>query len=183
MLALGVVIGGLFAVLGYFSRRHWTAALAFVLVTTPWLLLMTLGGTMIWWAWLATDHEVARSNENVMQVSVLALPLLVMFPAIASGKESGLKPTLWLTWAIAGISCVGLFPQGASLAVLPGQLSDYRTLSSRAPGACLHSLDPVAGVGTTEGSGAAQAANIEAISRRLRPGARQQRGETAWRFG
>jgi hypothetical protein len=107
-LGFGVALGAIFAVLAKFARRHWAARWGFIFVSTPWMLLMGLGGPFLWWVWLATDHEVGRYNENVMQVSVLALPLLVMIPRVARGKLFGKTWALRLTWAMAGISVVGL---------------------------------------------------------------------------
>lgn len=108
LLAAGLTFGLIFAVLGSFARRHWTARWGFVLLTTPWLLLMGLGGTIMWWGWLMTDHEVARHNENVMQVSVLSLLLLIMLPRLAFGKKRGVNLAMYLTFMMAAISVLGL---------------------------------------------------------------------------
>jgi hypothetical protein len=114
LLGIGVLIGGIFAGLGHFARRHWAPRWSFILLTLPWILLMGLGGLLLCWGWLGTDHAVLRYNENVMQVSVLALPLIVMLPMLALGKRWGALATQRLMYAIAAIALLGL-----ALKVLP----------------------------------------------------------------
>src|SRR5665213_624568 len=86
-LAAGVALAGAFATTGHFARRHWAARWGLVALSTPWLLLMALGGIICGWAWFCTDHVVARHNENLMHVSILALPLLLGMPMLAFGRR------------------------------------------------------------------------------------------------
>ncbi|HET6249968.1 MAG TPA: DUF4105 domain-containing protein [Tepidisphaeraceae bacterium] len=108
LLMLGVLVGAALAGLGHFARRHWAARWGFILVALPWTLLMGVGGAIILWMWLATDHIVTRYNENVMHVSILALPLIVLVPMLALGKRRGSALAQRLVFAMAGISILGM---------------------------------------------------------------------------
>ena len=104
----GMLLAGLFIGLGRLARRHWAARWAFVIVSLPWLFLMGVGGAIILWAWLFTDHIVARPNENVLHVSILALPLLVLLPRLAFGYRRGAKFARGLSATLVAISLLGI---------------------------------------------------------------------------
>lgn len=104
----GALLGLTIAGLGHTARRHWTARLGFSLVAVPWLLLMGIGGAIVVWAWIGTDHVVCRRNENVLQISILALPLIVLLPMRAWGARRGVALTVRLAFIMAGLSVIGL---------------------------------------------------------------------------
>jgi hypothetical protein len=112
LLAVGVVFGGALAVLAGLVRRHWAARWGFVFLSVPWLMLMSLGGSLLIWAWSATDHIVCRNNENVMHVSILAWPLLVLVPMLAFGKTRRAALARRIAIAMVAISVLGLLLKG-----------------------------------------------------------------------
>ncbi len=114
-LAVGMGIAIPYALLGRMVRRHWAWRWSFVLVTLPWLLLMGLGGAFILWGWIATDHDVTRPNENVLHVSILALPLAVLLPMLVFGWQRSFMAARNITILMAGLSLLGLM-----LKALPG---------------------------------------------------------------
>ncbi|MDB5300432.1 MAG: hypothetical protein JWO87_2095 [Phycisphaerales bacterium] len=114
-LGAGLVLSAAFIGLGRIARRHWAARIGLILLSVPWTALMGVGGAIILWAWFFTDHLVAARNENVLHVSALALPLLVLMPMLAMGRRRGARVTKWLAVSIAAISLLG-----AVLKLLPG---------------------------------------------------------------
>lgn len=106
-LLAGVALGLIYAGAGFRARRHWSLAIGFCLITFPWLLLMGIGGTIMVWGWVATDHESCRPNENVLHVSMLALPLLALMPLLSFGRRRGAKLAVRLTYLMAALSLCG----------------------------------------------------------------------------
>jgi len=100
--ALGAAIIGLTQLV---VRGRRGARIALVLVAGAWLLLIGVGGSIIAWAWFGTDHFVAKYNENLLQVTPLALVLLAMLPRASGGG----RQKAWIEAAIiAGLSLLGL---------------------------------------------------------------------------
>ncbi len=112
LLLFGVLLGAIYAGLARQVGRHWAIRWGFILATFPWLLLMSGGGAFMWWAWLGTDHAVARNNENVMHVSVLSLALLVLVPRLALGRLRRVVLVGRIAFTIVGISVAGLLLKG-----------------------------------------------------------------------
>lgn len=106
--ATGLALAALFAALGRRARRNRGARWGFVLLSTPWLLLMGVGGAVILWMGTATDHVVTRPNENIMHISVLALPLILLLPMSAFGSRRARLLTRYIALAMVGISVVGV---------------------------------------------------------------------------
>ena len=65
------------------------------------------GGVAILWAWFFTDHHVAVRNENLMQLTPLALLLVYFLPRLA-WKHRGGKWAVCLSAAMAGLSILGV---------------------------------------------------------------------------
>jgi hypothetical protein len=79
-----------------------------------WALVAGLGGSLLLFLWLGTDHLMTRANENVLQLNPLALLLLVVVPvALVSNR-----------WRKAAVILAGLVAAGSLLGavakVLPG---------------------------------------------------------------
>jgi hypothetical protein len=86
----------------------------FILLALPWVLLMGIGGVIILWGWGITDHAVARYNENLLHISPLLLPLVIILPKLVVGRRARARVARWLAVAAAGGSLLGLL-----LKVLP----------------------------------------------------------------
>ncbi len=78
-LATGVGIAAMFAALAAFARRTWIARWAFKLLTAVWSLLAGVLGGLMCFAWF-TDHEAAKWNENIVELSAVSLLLVVLIP-------------------------------------------------------------------------------------------------------
>ena len=113
-LALGVIAGGVVAVLGWFGTRQRGAAWAMFGLSAAWALLVGVLGTIIVSLWLFTDHYPTYRNENVLQANPLSLLLLAAILAAAGRGAAGAK-TRALAAVVAGLSLLGALAQ-----LLPG---------------------------------------------------------------
>jgi hypothetical protein len=110
-LAAGLVIGGAIAALARSARRSAVGRFGFALVSGIWLLFAGVGGVILLGLWVATDHAIAYGNENLFQLSPLALPLVVLVPALGFGARWAGTRTMRLALAVAGLSVLGLLVQ------------------------------------------------------------------------
>lgn len=78
-----------------------------------WGLLSGLLGLALVLSWIYTGHVFWQWNENVMQLSPVALPLVILFPLAVAGRGG-----VWAT-RIA-LFCAGLSALGAVAQVVPG---------------------------------------------------------------
>ena len=85
-----------------------------MLVTVPWLLFAGVGGLILLGLWGLTDHAIAYGNLNLFQLSPLALPLVVLVPALAFWKRWARRGAVRLSLVMAALSVLGLL-----LKVLP----------------------------------------------------------------
>ena len=113
MLLLGLVIGGAFTTLGWLASRPAggdaspsIARWSLVLAGSLWGLLAGVLGLIVLGLWALTDHEFAHVNENLLQVSPLALALVVMVP-LAVLADRG-RSAVYVAAALAGLSALGL---------------------------------------------------------------------------
>ena len=65
--------------------------------------------------WTLTNHTAAHRNENLLQFDPLALPLIVLIPALALGATWAHGPARTLAFAVGALSVTGWIIQ-----VLPG---------------------------------------------------------------
>jgi len=79
----------------------------FFLFSTAWLMLISVGGISVAWSWFFTDHHVAVRNENLLQLTPLALPLIYLLPRLA-WKRRGARWALILSVSMAALSILGL---------------------------------------------------------------------------
>lgn len=113
-LLAGIVIGGVALVLGRSATESRGARTGFMMLGTFWYLLMGVGGLMLLGLWGFTDHLIARQNENVLQLNLLALPLVLLLPVgLRRGGNWG-RAALRVSLVVSVIALAGLL-----LKVLP----------------------------------------------------------------
>jgi hypothetical protein len=114
-LLAGVILGGLALLLAARGTRSRPARTGFLLFGTLWYLLMGIGGVILLGLWGFTDHLAARSNENVLQLSLLALPLVALLPlGVRRGGNWG-RAAMRTSVLIVALAGAGLV-----LKILPG---------------------------------------------------------------
>jgi hypothetical protein len=99
----GLAIGTAALGLAARARRSRSARRGFLLLAWIWMLVTGVAGLVLAGLWGLTDHAAAYYNENLLQMNLLALPLLWLL-----GRRPTGKLTLGLTSAIAVISLAGL---------------------------------------------------------------------------
>jgi hypothetical protein len=95
------------------ARPVWLTG-AFGLVAISWALLAGFGGSMLVYFWLLTDHAAVRPNENILQLSPLVLPIIVLVPLLLRGSQRAGRISLVLAGIVLAGSVLGLL-----LKVLP----------------------------------------------------------------
>jgi len=113
--AMGALLGLAIAALGVAARGSRAARVGFGAAAALWTLFAGTGGFILLGLWLLTDHTIAYRNENLLQLSPLALPLVLLVPALGYGAAWAARPARALALAVAALSVLGLVIQ-----VLPG---------------------------------------------------------------
>lgn len=114
-LLAGLAFGAALAGLAAGAVRHRSARLGFSVLSAVWALVVGLGGVLLLGLWAFTDHTIAYRNENLLQFTPLALPLLVLAPAVAYRARWAVRPARAIAAAAALSALLGLMIQ-----VLPG---------------------------------------------------------------
>lgn len=109
-LLAGVLYGGAIALLAAAVRRSVAARVGFTVLTVPWLVFAGVGGVILLGLWGLTDHAIAYRNLNLFQLSPLAVPLIVMLPALA-WRGRWRRGTVRLAVVVAALSVLGLLLQ------------------------------------------------------------------------
>jgi Domain of unknown function (DUF4105) len=105
---LGLILGAMSLGLARRGTRSRGARIGFNLFGVAWYGLMGLGGLILLGLWALTDHWVARQNENVLQLSLLALPLVVLLPAaVRKGAGAG-RAALRISMLLTLLAAAGL---------------------------------------------------------------------------
>jgi hypothetical protein len=122
-LAVGVLIGtGLaacaFSMAQAAGWRH-PARWGFLLLGICWSFLAGFAGWFLIYGWTLTDHIWVRRNENILQLSPLLFPLVVLVPLVLRRRKQALQIALALAVAALGASVLGLL-----LKVLPLMYQD-----------------------------------------------------------
>jgi hypothetical protein len=107
-LAGGLLLGGAAYGLATLARRSRPARIGFLILTWIWVLVTSTAGLVLAGLWGLTDHAAAYYNENVLQMDLLALPLVWLLPRFVRRKNSSARLTLCLATLVAAISLVGL---------------------------------------------------------------------------
>lgn len=105
-LLIGVLVGSAMVGAAGLMRVARRSGIALLLVLSMcWTLLGAAGAGIGIWGWIFTDHVVAARNENLLVISLIGLPLLVMLP-------------VWLIWKRAPRWTIGLAAGNLLMCVL-----------------------------------------------------------------
>ncbi|HEX3233261.1 MAG TPA: DUF4105 domain-containing protein [Gemmatimonadales bacterium] len=107
-LLVGSTIGGLAWVLSRGARRNVVARAGFLFVVAGWALLVGLAGLVLAGLWGLTDHVMAYRNENLLQMSPLALLLLPFLFGAVRGTSGRGRSAFAVAAMVAGVSGLGL---------------------------------------------------------------------------
>jgi hypothetical protein len=113
-LIAGLILGSSAWGLGRAARTSRPARAGFAIGATLWGLVVGTSGLILVGLWAFTDHTAAYRNENVLQLSVLALCLVWWGPKAVSNPAAGRRAWV-VALLMAGLSALGLllklFPQ------------------------------------------------------------------------
>ena len=110
-----VLIASVLVLTGMSAPRSAAARMGYAAVSALWLLFAGTAGVMLIGLWAFTNHQIAYRNENLLQLSPLALPLVLLVPCVAYGARWAARPAWVLAAAVAALSVVGFVIQA-----LPG---------------------------------------------------------------
>lgn len=110
-LAAGAILAAILAFLATRVRRSGFVRFGFGLLSGLWLIFAASGGVVMLGLWMFTDHEIAFANENLLQLSPLAVPLVVLVPALGYGARWAGRWAARLSIAVAAISVLGFVLQ------------------------------------------------------------------------
>ena len=108
-LTFGGVVGALMTLLAGPARRYRTAGAGLFLLVLLWCGIAGLGGFIMAFAWVFTDHLAAYGNENLLQTNPLLLALVPLMLFVLFGRFRNFACGLALF--IAALSVVGLLMQ------------------------------------------------------------------------
>jgi hypothetical protein len=80
----------------------------FIFATMFWLILSSFGSWVLVYFWFLTDHAAVRPNENLLQLSPLCLPMVLLVPLMLRGKRLPGRISLVLGLLILSASLLGL---------------------------------------------------------------------------
>ena len=107
-LAIGLGIGAGALALGGLARQSRFSRIGFTALVGTWALVTGFAGLVLAGLWGLTDHAAAYRNENLLQVTLLALPLVWLVPKAARRPSTGSRPAFFLAATVAGLSLLGL---------------------------------------------------------------------------
>ncbi|HEU4681150.1 MAG TPA: DUF4105 domain-containing protein [Gemmatimonadales bacterium] len=113
-LGVGLAIGGAAFALARRNPTRRAPQVSFAFCAALWALLAGLAGLVLLGLWALTDHTAAYRNENLFQVSVLALPLLWLVPWAFRNPVTRRRAFI-VALLVAGLSALGMLLQ-----LLPG---------------------------------------------------------------
>ena len=107
-LLVGIIVGGVQAWLGKLAlderrRKKWFGLLAML-----WCFIAGAAGWFLVYAWTGTDHLAVRDNENILQLSPLMLPLVLIIPLMLRGWRRADRIALVLAGLALGGCVLGL---------------------------------------------------------------------------
>ena len=108
-LLIGVLLGGLCWYCGQRIVSSGGARLGLAVAGGVWSFLAGVAGLVLAGLWLLTDHTAAYRNENLFQFSPLALPLALLVPLAAYGRDRALRAGRSVALVIVLLGIAGLF--------------------------------------------------------------------------
>jgi hypothetical protein len=111
----GVLIASLLLLTALSAPRSAAARFGYSAVSALWLLFAGTSGVALVGLWALTNHQIAYRNENLLQLSPLALPLVLLVPCVAYGARWAARGAWLLSAAVAALSVLGFVMQ-----ILPG---------------------------------------------------------------
>lgn len=108
MLLAGGAIGTVFAGLGNAGQRSKAARIVLGILTSLWGLVTGLLGLIFLMFWVATDHQVAHRNENLLQFAPWAIVLFISGIGVARRKLASTHRAYRFVLAAALASALGL---------------------------------------------------------------------------
>jgi hypothetical protein len=108
MLAAGALAGGGLYGLARLGQRRPAARAAFGALVALLGLVLGFLGTLFFFFWTLTDHEVAYRNENMLQCAPWALALVVAGVGVARGRAPWVRRAKLVALSVAGASALGL---------------------------------------------------------------------------
>ena len=107
-LLAGIGIAFLFVSAARMSPRFRPARLLLATLGFIWVLILSGCGAFGLWAWLGTEHVAVYRNENLLQVSPIALPLIILLPAALLGRQWASRLAWWVALAVLASNVGGL---------------------------------------------------------------------------
>jgi hypothetical protein len=107
-LALGVLVGGTLAATGHVRMSNSVLRMVVAVMLGLWAGFVAFFGSFLIPVWLWTDHAVARWNENPMQFSPLAWPLVAQLPRAWLGRAGARRKAVLWAGLVLGCAVVGL---------------------------------------------------------------------------
>lgn len=104
----GVLIGGGQALLGDRACNSHPARWGFAAIAMPWSFVAGFAGWFLVYGWWFTDHVAVRGNENILQLSPLMFPLVVLLPLTLAGQIKAGRIALILAAMSFAASGLGL---------------------------------------------------------------------------
>ncbi len=110
-LAVGIVLSGLLLWLGTAAATSKRSRIGFVSLSTAWMLVVGVLGTVLFGLVVVTDHASAYWNENLFLFNPLSLALALTALLAALGVRWANRPVMLLAVAVAGLSALGFIVQ------------------------------------------------------------------------
>jgi Domain of unknown function (DUF4105) len=104
---MGVLLAAIF-LLPCFVTMRWWLKIPWSMLAMGWCMLGGVAGSILLWLNCFTDHVASYRNENILQLSVVIVPLIVLVPFAAWGKRWALKLALLLAGVQALLNIIGL---------------------------------------------------------------------------
>jgi hypothetical protein len=104
----GLILGGIALGLGVLGRRARTARVVLGILSAIVGFTAGLGGLLLIFLWVATNHRASHANANIMQSVPWAIALLVLGIQVALGRRPAAQRAFIVTAAAAATSLFGL---------------------------------------------------------------------------